>query len=122
MRRGSAIIFLILYMLSATETDELLKLPTLFAHYTQHTHEHSLGFTDYLINHYATPGTDNSSEKQLPFHNTDTHSFLFLFYPLRTIFLVEKNVFLLLQKDFFVPTSCILPCRFSRSVWQPPWA
>lgn len=84
MRKIIAILFLSLLSITATEADELLKLPLLAKHYHQHSQADShVSLLDFLVEHYSgNHGNDADSKEdaQLPFKtvNEAVYSSIFL--------------------------------------------
>lgn len=77
MRQWSAILFLFIYTIGATELDQLLKFPLLVKHYIIHKQQNS-GITValFLQIHYLTPqpfDADYKEDMQLPFKQADDH-------------------------------------------------
>lgn len=126
MKKITAILFLSVYLLSATELVELLKINTLVQHFyeTNNTGKH-VGFLSFLVMHYITDDLDdkdNDQDKQLPFKSTESSisnsTILYITVPgiklLTTHFLVLNNPVIQIQKDWVIVTN------FNSPVWHPP--
>jgi len=110
----AATFLLIIYLVSATATDEFLKIPLLVSHYYDHKVENKeINLLSFLISHYINEdGTDKdaSEDKKLPFKSTEhfaSFSFISLIPP--SIIEVDKperecnSGFDIYQDFFFVP-------------------
>lgn len=124
MRKTISIAFLFVYLFSATELSQLVKLPTLVEHFSEHKQQNkAMSFWDFMCIHYAGKfSKDNDYEKdmKLPFKAHDTsQSFIFVanqpvtpFMPTFTVNLQQKT-FSHYDEQFL--TSFYLSC-----IWQPP--
>lgn len=75
MKRILAISFLIVYINSNTEFHEMLRLPILVEHFTEHKKTNGdISFWDFLVMHYKTNVTHDSHDNELPFKDP-AHSF-----------------------------------------------
>ena len=75
MKRLLAISFLFLYINSNTEFHEMLRLPILIEHYTEHKKASGdISFWEFLVMHYKTNVTHDSHDNELPFKDP-AHSF-----------------------------------------------
>lgn len=125
MRQTLSILFLLLYITAYTEVHQLLKLPVLFTHFTEHKgSEANLTFLDFVSMHYFTDTVDGdyARDQQLPFKGNDCLNnpapiamLPYLFSNNLTIsfrLLSTKTLFEVSQRttDFHI------------SVWQPPKA
>ena len=124
MKRVIAILTLGFYLLSLTEFNELLKVPVLINHYTEHQEKNkSLSFFEFLSMHYSQ-ADDNDGDKdkdmQLPFKshvgcigditfaytNNETSEYF-------THHAVSENLFSEHISDF-------VNSNHQASIWQPP--
>jgi hypothetical protein len=124
MRQPTAILFLILHFLTATELHQLTRIPALLVHYKEHkADEASLNFFQYLSLHYGK-ALDNQDTKDehshLPFQGTCEISLhaLWISFPdtgemLTAHFTPDKNTPSVLPVTF-------LPSNTGTSIWQPP--
>lgn len=74
MRKGTAAILLIVFMLSHTELHQFIKIPVLFEHFREHRLEDpGLGFMAFLRMHYEKIVIDDDYQRdqQLPFRDVD---------------------------------------------------
>jgi hypothetical protein len=119
-----SILILATYLCSYTELKELLKLPLLFTHYTEHSsHDQNLSFADFLSMHYHHEHDndgDDADDRSLPFksHDNCVHSSSINFFaqtneiyikPIETELAITQTQ----EKEFFYPS-------FSANIWQPP--
>lgn len=115
---------LLLYLFSATEFRELIKLPVLFQHFNEHKQlNQNLSFFGFVYDHYnSIPHTDNDQERddQLPFKNIDMSSFLTPAIPVSTLNYFEKAVRIIVKNDLFDYTEGHIPGPDSGKIWQPP--
>ena len=75
MSRLLAISFLVLYINSNTEFHEMLRLPILLEHYSEHKQKVSdISFWDFLVMHYKSDVSHDADDNQLPFKDP-AHSF-----------------------------------------------
>ncbi len=125
MKKAIAIQFLLIYLFSATEVKQLLKLPTVFEHFSEHQLENKqISFVHFLAIHYLhgnPKDQDYKKDMQLPFKsNNDPYanfaneiaissSYFTLLPPLLVL---EKKQILLQNNDTF--------SSFLSKIWQPP--
>jgi hypothetical protein len=124
-KRIPAFLFLVIYLFSATAIGELVKLPALVGHYTDHRDENSsIALTTFLIQHYYyEDGTDEDAaeDKKLPFKsldNANSVSFISLSppYVLNALNKTETE-----KKNLFgIYTDRFLQSRYLSTIWQPP--
>lgn len=71
MRKRAAYIFLAIYLLGATELNQLLKMPLLIEHYMEHKLDNgSLSLLSFMYMHYVGDdgdATDEQKDQNLPF-------------------------------------------------------
>ena len=125
MKKISAIFLLSVYLLSATQLSELLKVNILIAHYQETELKNGpVAFLDFLVMHYITDdGTtqDDDRDEQLPFKS---HSSLVAngF----SSFIINRNVEILLvspvadAKDFNDYCNPFISSIYAQQVWNPP--
>lgn len=124
MRKTISIAFLFVYLFSATELSQLVKLPTLVEHFSEHKQQNqTMSFWDFMCIHYAGKfSKDNDYEKdmKLPFKSHDTsQSFIFVasppVAPYIAPFSVNRQQKTCCDYDEQFLTSFYLSC-----IWQPP--
>ena len=125
MKKLIAILFLTIYVVSATELHELFKLPNLVEHFFEHQSEDkSTTLVNFLVMHYSSADDgdgDKSKDMQLPFKsnhdggnvsNTGFNSF-------NTIQLVIKST-PIESKNYNIYSSEFISSAYLSSIWQPP--
>lgn len=124
MKRFSATLLVILVLFSQTELHQLLKLPTLIQHFTEHRAlNHDLSLMEFLAIHYVHPNqndADHDRDMQLPFKSTDCvqTSLLSFFVPYHHNIVVEIPA---LPSVTYSPVkSEWIPSIHSADIWQPP--
>ncbi len=121
----TALLLLAIYLLSATATKELLRIPLLAEHYYDHKQENNnTGLIAFLAMHYySEDGTDKDAKEdnQLPFKSVEyaaTFYFISLTPPSFTEHLAkpetETDIYFAILSDLF------LPSQYLASIWQPP--
>ncbi|ASU35326.1 hypothetical protein [Mucilaginibacter xinganensis] len=125
MKKLVAILFLTLYMLSATEAHQLLKLPAVFKHYAEHQKENKhISFLKFLNMHYmhgSPKDKDYRKDMELPFKSADNCS-----ASLSPTFInVVTQVFISKVIDIPVSTTNthredFIPSAYISNIWQPP--
>lgn len=116
-----------LYLFTATNLSEFLKLPLLVEHYIEHKDlNKNLGFIDFMAIHYFSKTViDDDYEKdvKLPFKSNNTccncnisHIYIFQYnkVDIQEIFHeVTINTYYIFKDDFSVSQN-------HKSIWQPP--
>jgi hypothetical protein len=124
VRKIVAILFFAIYLLSATEAHQLLKIPVVFEHYSEHYQENSkISFLQYLAMHYLHTNTprNHGRHMELPFKdsgdciNTGTVAsvpFLIQFSIIKPVIIIDREPFI----------SCYQQTlsTYSANIWQPP--
>jgi hypothetical protein len=120
MSRILAISFLVLYINSNTEFHEMLRLPILLEHYSQHKQKVSdISFWDFLVMHYKTDVTHDSDDNQLPFKDP-AHSFTAPTLALPIHKIVLKETVVLTKSDHFYAYSETFIASHLSDIFQPP--
>jgi len=125
MKKISALFLLSIYLIAATATAELLKLPLLVAHYYQHKAENiNTGLNSFLKMHYEAGNNTSNDAKEnsrLPFksvHHSTIVSFISSTPPLFITFAakcaIKKNLL------FEIPNHLQLPSKYFAIIFQPP--
>lgn len=124
MKKRITFTILVLYLFSTTEFREILKLPVLFQHFSEHKQlDQNLSFSGFVYDHYnSVPHTDNDQERddQLPFKTIDMSSFLTPAIPVSHLNTFEKAVRIIIRNDAFHYTEGHVPSADSGKIWQPP--
>lgn len=118
-------LLLIIYLFSATEFNQLLKLPVLIAHFQEHQHKNpSISFLQFLYHHYAIDHQDDGDttrDHQLPFQShDDCGSFQFPLYFFQTFTPLSPNVTILTEETPSLYSDAHILTAHLSSIWQPP--
>ena len=117
--------FLSTYLLTATELNELFKLPLLVDHFVQHNEGNKhVNFWDFLCDHYSTntiKDTDYEEYMKLPFKsqshfekNNTINSFCF------ELSVYSNNLISFTVKDFVFISEQFNNNSSINTIWQPP--
>jgi hypothetical protein len=125
MKKLGAILFFSLYLLATSGAFQLMKLPVLFDHYTEHqVLNPSISFIDYVILHYINDSpkdVDHDRDLQLPFKTLDQLS-----SPTPPAFIPEYHIQLYVNSShislakIYLSNDFLIPCNFHSGIWQPP--
>lgn len=127
VKKTIAISFLVLFLCANTEIGQLLKLPTLISHFTEHydhEDEHSISFLDFVKSHsndnHKHSDTDKHDEHQnLPFKTISNSPSPVIAFENPTEFIfhnsisISTNITTPFSKQFY--TSDVFAC-----IWLPP--
>jgi hypothetical protein len=125
LKKLTAILFFTVYLFSATEAHQLLKLPIIFQHYKEHKEEDkNISFLYFLNMHYmhGSPVDDDyDRDMQLPFKSTGDclSSASPCFVPSVTDIPVIKAVVITKKKNIAAQQSFLIAPYLS-AIWQPP--
>jgi len=125
VKRFVAIFFLFLSLSSNPFVAELLYIPTLLHHYSEHKAlDKNTSFFDFLSVHYSNqinhPDDEHHDHEKLPYKKADKHLFSVvslksvLFFSLKVI---QFNV-LKIHNLNYQTSNCV--SGFISSIWQPP--
>lgn len=124
MKRLLAISFLFVFLSANTAFGELLKLPLLIQHYSEHKQEESaISFFHFLAEHYkgnVNHQHNNHHHDNLPFKTLNAHT--------GSVILLIPNPIFSLNKQIFPEDNTIIPTYFQSNysdaylngIWQPP--
>jgi hypothetical protein len=125
LKKLIAILFLTIYVVSATELHEFFKLPQLVEHFMEHKSENNkTTLIDFLTMHYTSSEDGNS-------HNTDDTELPFKshhdFGNINNIAFISFNTFQLdikttpiESKNYNTYSSEFISSAYLSSIWQPP--
>jgi hypothetical protein len=125
MKKITAILFFTLYLLSATEAHQLLKLPVIFEHYKEHQKEDGhISMVVFLVMHYmhsSPKDKDYDKDMELPFKTQDDciSSISPAFVPVFVQHDVPAPVELNTPKAFILKNQFLLS-SYLANIWQPP--
>ncbi len=115
-----AIPFLALYLNSNTEFHEILRLPILLEHYSQHKLKvRDISFWDFLVMHYKTDVSHDSDDNQLPFKDP-THSFTATTLALPSHKIALRDAMALAKSDYCYSYSKWFIASHLSDIFQPP--
>lgn len=126
VKRSAILLLLVLYVFTATECRELLKLPVLIEHFTEHqTKNSNLSLFDFINLHYLSlekHGAEDAHDHALPFKaHENCHSIAMAVagIPEQPVS-IDPHVFQLEAAVNLHPN--FLYTSYSASIWQPPKA
>lgn len=116
---------IVIYLLSATELNQLLKLPVLFSHFVEHQQiDPSMSFGDFLYHHYAIDHGDDgdaATDNKLPFKSHDhCNSFVFPISIFHTIQFSQIKPIIIEKKNVLFSSSANIISAYLSTIWQPP--
>ena len=125
MKASISKFLIIVYLFSATEASQLLKLPLLFSHFIEHQQKDpSMSFGGFLYHHYAIEHGDDgdaATDSKLPFKSHDhCCSFVFPISIFHTIQLSQIKTLIIEKKNIFFASSGNIISAYLASIWQPP--
>lgn len=126
MKRFLAIFFLVLYVFTTTELNQLLKIPIFVEHFIEHQKlDNTVSLADFLYMHYTGHDiNDNDQDKdmQLPFKShIDCESISFASLPINNEVITLKLI-PVVTKNVAVYKCLDIQSSFLSSIWQPPEA
>lgn len=125
VKKTSAILFLSIYLLSTTAAKQLMKLPVMFQHFSEHQQTNNpVSFTSFLATHYlhsSPKDKDYERDQQLPFKTAgDCISCIAIaFVSLITPITISKPAEIQGKKNFIVLNQ-VITSSYLASIWQPP--
>jgi hypothetical protein len=125
LKRFSAILFLVSYLISTTEANQLLKLNILFEHFSEHrSQDKNLSLIAFFDMHYLSDSpkdVDYDRNMQLPFKTSSdnisisAHQFVPLIQALSI-----KNPILIIVNNQYIRPSLNSNSKYLSTIWQPP--
>jgi hypothetical protein len=126
VKRKVAIVLTFVYLFSATELNELWKLPIFISHFIEHRQESpDITLIDFITLHYFSGDVrdaDYARDEQLPFrdHNQCLIGTISSIVPSAASITYQSNF--LCQVAFAPKTQDGKPSRYQTDIWQPPRA
>lgn len=125
MKRILALVFISIYLFSATELHQFLKLPILVEHFSEHKQkDKSLTLLEFLCMHYvneSTKDTDYDKDSKLPFKTLDNcnNSNHVTLLPEQKFYFnsIQVNSEITILNNYYPQFS---NTTFLKSIWQPP--
>ncbi len=119
-----SISLLTVYLFSATELHQLIKLPVLIEHYIEHKEQNNnLSLWFFLYMHYADTSTkdaDYDQDMKLPFKSHSECSSLSIAVTVPPQFPDLIKSFFSEKKEFSAYNENVVSSAFLSFVWQPP--
>jgi hypothetical protein len=125
VKKITAIIFLSLYLFSATELRQLVKFPLLVQHYREHLAlNHSITLIQFLCLHYndkTVIDDDYAKDMQLPFKShDDCYSISFNAINTNCFSVTVEKPVIRNNKEHIIFNDDFIYSVFLSSIWQPP--
>ncbi len=124
MKKFTTTILLSIYLLSATEAHQFLKLPVIFYHFAEHkTTNRTISFIDFLAIHYlhGTPrDKDNDRDMQLPFKTCVNINNTLPAAPVPHLVQLPSIKELAVKTKRVNPKNLFILSSHSTDIWQPP--
>lgn len=120
MLRFCSIGLFLIYLVSFTEFKEVLRLPLLVQHYTEHKDQvNEMSFLEFLVMHYKTDQAHDDQDNRLPFKDC-SHSFIgqVVVIPIQKISLEEQIETTETSYQFFYFQH--EPKLIAADIFQPP--
>lgn len=117
--------FLTVYLLSATEMGQFLKIPAFITHFTEHQQQNKdITLWEFLCIHYAhgdVKDADYKKDMKLPFktHEYGGLQFSFTTLPESFVFTAERITYFPSTKKYYT-TDADFTASFHSRIWQPP--
>lgn len=127
LKRFLSILILAIYLVSATEMQQLLKLPVLLEHYTEHKQlDNKMSLWQFLCMHYANGNekdADYDKDMKLPFKtHTETVNLLLFFGDTPSFFVTPHVYEYALPRQFVHRPDEFFDAAYAAAIWQPPRA
>ena len=125
LKRVIAILFLSTYLFSATEFNQLLKLPLLIEHFIEHKEENKqITFWEFLCLHYKTTNVkdaDYEKDMKLPFKSqSDLFSSITVFHLFPNFDNLLNNILPTSKKSYVITSEHFIESSAVCYIWQPP--
>lgn len=125
MKKLIAILFLSVYVVSATELHEFLKLPELVEHFMEHKSEnHKTTLIEFLTMHYSSPSSGvahNTDDTDLPFKSHhDCGNVNYIAFMSFEMFQLDVKTTPIESKSYNTYSSEFISSAYLSSIWQPP--
>lgn len=124
MRQQAAILFLILHFFTATELHQLVRIPVLLTHFSEHkVSTSSLNFFEFLSLHYGVVANTHEAKNahdQLPFQGDCEISLHALWVTIPNTQEIPGKHTPVDQSEKTVLPSFIIPSNDGDTIWQPP--
>ena len=124
MRKIISIFLLAIYMLCFSELPQLLKIPVLIQHYTEHkAGDPSINFFDFISMHYSDifeKDVDYQRDEQLPFRTTEclVYSISICEFPIMEMIVHPELV--VIENKFLLRNESNRSFLCTQDIFQPP--
>lgn len=124
MKKLITISLLSIYLLSATEAHQLLKLPVIFYHFAEHKQvDKTISFVDFLAMHYlhgSPPDKDYERDMQLPFKACVNINTILPVAPIPHIVKIPLLKEVVLKTKRASSKNSFTYSPYLADIWQPP--
>ncbi len=126
MKRKVAIILAVIYLFTATELNQLWKLPIFISHFIEHRQESpDITLISFITLHYFSGDvrdSDYARDEQLPFRDNSQCLIGSIATIVPSSASINYHSDLLCQIRFAPKTQDGKPSRYQTDIWQPPRA
>lgn len=125
MKKAFSILFLSIYLFSVTEAHQLLKMPVVFEHFSEHrVLDKDISLLEFLAMHYlhgSPRDGDYPRDMQLPFKTAGdcVTAIAPAFIPVMVELNLEQPVEII-QLDKLVKPEQFILSTYRSNIWQPP--
>ncbi|TKB97772.1 hypothetical protein [Pedobacter cryophilus] len=125
MKKLTAILFLIIYLVSTTEVSQFLKLNVFFEHFSEHkSQDKDISLIAFFDMHYLNGNPrdkDYDRDMQLPFKTSSDNISIINnhFVPLTPTFSIKNPIEILKKKNYIRLNQSSISTYLS-NIWQPP--
>lgn len=124
MRKVLIVSFLVVYLFSSTQLSELLKIPLLIEHYSEHQMgSEKLSFADFLHMHYVDhENHSDDKDRDLPFQAHSNSEIVHYYLPISpSVYTISTlSISDQTEEKNFHTVDHSLTSSFLSSIWQPP--
>ncbi len=125
MKKGFAIFFLSIYLVSITQFTQFLKVPLLVSHYIEHKKESpKMSLLDFLGLHYKHQDhankKDTNQDHNLPFLNLNNVLNVVCLSPHSIYFEPNTKVLIINSQKQTLLNESYKEFAFLKAIWQPP--
>lgn len=98
--------------------EQVIKLPFLITHYTEHQKKEHIGFLDFLILHYISNHSNQAEHHHLPFK--DHHNCAHIHFYFNKFYYINMKHYAFSETNYFIPSEHSYCLNNHTSVWHPP--
>lgn len=126
VKKGFIYIILLFFILHNTSLDQLLKLPTLVAHYMEHKKlNQDISIVDFLAMHYSGNNLNNNHDDrdwELPYKSIDFQNLVHSYVPLAKACVIKQASYQPVHINYPVFRDQYLPQPALSALFRPPKA